>query len=174
MFGLDLPREEVRALVNVAFRVDRGMVGILGPNGAGKTTLLRNLAGILDPSVGTIKLGGVPIQRLRRYLARYVGYLPQDFGLPDDLTAREYLSYYGLLYDLKPADRRQERIEKLLEEVGLAERAGERIGGYSGGMRQRVAVARGNKAARRSVTSIPGESRAGIARRHDTEGVTKH
>jgi multidrug efflux pump subunit AcrB/ABC-type multidrug transport system ATPase subunit len=142
IFGLDLPREQVHALANVHFRAERGMVGILGPNGAGKTTLLRNLAGILEPSLGAITLGGVPLRRLRRYLARYLGYLPQDFGLPEDLTAREYLEYYALHYELKPAARRRERIDQLLREVGLGERADEKIGSFSGGMRQRVAVAR--------------------------------
>ncbi len=142
LFGLDLPREQVHALANVRFTAKRGMVGILGPNGAGKTTLLRNLAGILDPSVGQITLGGVPLKRLRRYLARWVGYLPQDFGLPGNLTAREYLDYYALHYEIRPPEERQARVQQLLKEVGLADRADERIGSFSGGMRQRVAVAR--------------------------------
>ena len=141
-FGLDLPREEVHALAGVNFRATRGMLGILGPNGAGKTTLLRMLTGILEPSVGTVHIGGVRLGELQRFLARWVGYLPQDFGLPKDLTGREYLEYYALLYELRPADRRRERIDRLLQEVGLGERADEKIGGYSGGMRQRVAVAR--------------------------------
>ena len=141
-FGLDLPREEVRALSGVAFRATRGMVGVLGPNGAGKTTLLRLLTGILEPSSGTITIGGVRLERLRRFLARWVGYLPQDFGLPKDMTAREYLDYYALLYEIRPAALREERVKRLLEEVGLAERADEPIGSFSGGMRQRVAVAR--------------------------------
>jgi len=142
LFGFDLPREQVHALSGVRFDAHRGMIGILGPNGAGKTTLLRQLAGILEPSTGRITLGGVPLGRLRRYLARWVGYLPQDFGLPDDLTAREYLDYYALLYEIGPAGERHERVQRLLTEVGLGERADERIGRYSGGMRQRVAVAR--------------------------------
>jgi ABC-type multidrug transport system ATPase subunit len=142
VFGLDLPRRQVPALTGVQFSADRGMVGILGPNGAGKTTLLRMLAGILDPSVGAITVGKVPLPRLRRYLARWVGYLPQDFGLPDNLTAREYLDYYALLYEIEPSAERNERVGRLLEEVGLGERADEKIGSYSGGMRQRVAVAR--------------------------------
>jgi ABC-type multidrug transport system ATPase subunit len=142
LFGLDLPRDEIVGLDGIHLRVERGMIGVLGPNGAGKTTLLRLLAGILDPSVGTVKLGGVPVARLRRYLARWVGYLPQDFGLPGDLSAREYLDYYALLYGIQPPSERRRRVEGLLEDVGLAERAGERISGYSGGMRQRVAVAR--------------------------------
>jgi multidrug efflux pump subunit AcrB/ABC-type multidrug transport system ATPase subunit len=142
VFGLDLPRKQVHALAGVHFEASRGMVGILGPNGAGKTTLLRLLSGILDPSLGAITVGGVPLKRLRRYLARYVGYLPQDFGLPQDLTAREYLDYYAMLYEIAPPERRRERVSRLLEEVGLGARADEKIGGYSGGMRQRVAVAR--------------------------------
>ncbi|MCP4656753.1 MAG: ATP-binding cassette domain-containing protein [bacterium] len=141
LFGLDLPREQVRALVGVHFRAERGMVGILGPNGAGKTTLLRQLAGILEPTRGRITLGGVPLERIRRYLGRWVGYLPQDAALPAKLTAREYLDYYALLYEI-PAAERAARVASLLEEVGLAGRADERIGSYSGGMRQRVAVAR--------------------------------
>jgi ABC-type multidrug transport system ATPase subunit len=142
LFGLDLPREEVHALAGVNFEAHRGMIGILGPNGAGKTTLLRQLAAILEPSIGRITLGGVPLQELRRHLARWVGYLPQDFGLPDDLTAREYLDYYALLYEIGTPEVRTERVTRLLTEVGLGERADEKIGSYSGGMRQRVAVAR--------------------------------
>ena len=142
IFGLDLPREEVEALKNIHFSTQSGMMGILGPNGAGKTTLLRMLAGILEPSLGTIHLGGVDIKRIRRHLARWVGYLPQDFGLPKDLTGREYLEYYALLYDIGTESERRERVELLLKEVGLSEQADRKIGGYSGGMRQRVAVAR--------------------------------
>jgi ABC-type multidrug transport system ATPase subunit/preprotein translocase subunit SecF len=141
-FGLDLPREEVRALAGVHFRAERGMVGILGPNGAGKTTLLRMLAGILDPSLGNVSIGSVPVKKLRRFLARWVGYLPQDFGLPKDLTAREYVDYYALLYEIRPTEVRRERVDRLLKEVGLGERADEKIGSFSGGMLQRVAVAR--------------------------------
>jgi multidrug efflux pump subunit AcrB/ABC-type multidrug transport system ATPase subunit len=141
-FGLDLPREEVKALAGVHFRAERGMVGILGPNGAGKTTLLRMLAGILDPSLGTVTIGSVPVKLLRRFLARWVGYLPQDFGLPKNLTAREYVDYYALLYEIRPAEVRRERVDRLLKEVGLGERADEKIGSFSGGMLQRVAVAR--------------------------------
>ncbi|MYJ73594.1 MAG: ATP-binding cassette domain-containing protein, partial [Gammaproteobacteria bacterium] len=139
--GLDLPIEPVLALSEVTFRVERGMVGILGPNGAGKTTLLRQLAGILDPTRGVINLGGVRLTKIQRVLARWVGYLPQDAGLPGGLSPREYLGYFAALYEL-PVDIRRERVESLLAEVGLAEKAGDKIKTLSGGMRQRVAVAR--------------------------------
>ncbi|MXX61266.1 MAG: ATP-binding cassette domain-containing protein [Holophagales bacterium] len=141
VFGLDLPIDTVKALAAVSFEVERGMVGVLGPNGAGKTTLLRQLTGILDSTRGRITLGGVPLLSVRTRLARYVGYLPQDAGLPPRLTARQYLEYYAALYKIDKSER-TDRISTLLREVGLDERADEQIGGYSGGMRQRVAVAR--------------------------------
>jgi ABC-type multidrug transport system ATPase subunit len=141
LFGLDLPTDSVQALAACSFEVGGGMVGVLGPNGAGKTTLLRQVTGILESTRGRILIGGVPLIEIRKHLARWVGYLPQDAGLPPGLTAREYLEYYGTLYQL-PKEIRSQRIQTLLTEVGLAERADEKIGGYSGGMRQRVAVAR--------------------------------
>ena len=139
--GLDLPVERVTALSSVEFRIERGMVGVLGPNGAGKTTLLRQLAGILDPTRGTIRLGDVPLPRIQRHLARWVGYLPQDSGLPAGMSPREYLLYFAALYNI-PAGERAGRVEYLLREVGLADKVDDRIGSLSGGMRQRVAVAR--------------------------------
>ena len=139
--GLDLPATPVQALASVSFRVERGMVGILGPNGAGKTTLLRQLAGILDPTRGAIFLGGARLNALRRFLARWLGYLPQDAGMPGGLSAREYLAYFAALYDLPP-NVRQGRVESLIAEVGLLEKADDPIKSLSGGQRQRVAVAR--------------------------------
>ncbi len=139
--GLDLPASPVLALAGVSFAVERGMVGVLGPNGAGKTTLLRQLAGVLDPTRGTIGLGGVPLRVIQRYLARWVGYLPQDAELPGAMTPREYLSWFAALYDL-PRDVRVQRVDTLLAEVGLAGKSDEPISALSGGMRQRVAVAR--------------------------------
>ncbi len=139
--GADLPADPVLALAGVSFAVDRGMVGVLGPNGAGKTTLLRQLAGVLDPTRGTIGLGGVPMRAIQRYLARWVGYLPQDVGMPGGLTAREYLSYFAAFYEISRTVRRQ-RVQSLLEEVGLTGKTDVPIKSLSGGMRQRVAVAR--------------------------------
>ena len=139
--GFDLPVVPIEALARVSFTVERGMVGILGPNGAGKTTLLRQLAGVLDPSRGVIRYGGVPMRKIQRHLARWVGYLPQDSGLPGNMSPREYLTWYAALYDVEPAIR-EDRVDDLLDEVGLEEKSDDRIKALSGGMRQRVAVAR--------------------------------
>ena len=139
--GMDLPKEQVNALTSVSFSVKRGMIGILGPNGAGKTTLLRQLAGIIEPTRGSIRIGGVPLKKIQNVLARWVGYLPQDAGLPQGHSPREYLKYYAALYKIAP-DQQNERVESLLEEVGLSDKMDDKIGQLSGGMRQRVAVAR--------------------------------
>ena len=139
--GMDLPINPVHALAGVNFSVDRGMIGILGPNGAGKTTLLRQLAGVLDPTRGTILYGGVHLHKIQRYLARWVGYLPQDAGLPAGMSPREYLTWYAALYDI-PTNIRTQRVNELLEETGLSEKTDDKIKSLSGGMRQRVAVAR--------------------------------
>ena len=142
VFGWDQAKPQVEALSSVSFKAEPGMIGILGPNGAGKTTLLRMLASVLDPTQGAIHYGGIPKRKAGLFISRWIGYLPQDFGLPDHLTAREYLDYYALLYQVGDRHERRQRVDQLLQEVGLGDRMNERISGYSGGMRQRVAVAR--------------------------------
>ena len=139
--GFDMQGDEVKALAGVDFVAERGMIGILGPNGAGKTTLLRQMAGILEPTSGVVALGGIPISLLRKHLARWIGYLPQDSGLPPGSTPKAYLMYYAGLYEIPVIDR-EERVDGLLKEVGLEEKQDDAIGSLSGGMRQRVAVAR--------------------------------
>ena len=139
--GMDLPINPVHALAGVNFSVERGMIGILGPNGAGKTTLLRQLAGVLDPTRGTIIYGGVHLHKIQRHLARWVGYLPQDAGLPEGMSPREYLTWYAALYDI-PTNIRTQRVNELLQETGLSDKTDDKIKSLSGGMRQRVAVAR--------------------------------
>lgn len=142
VFGFDLPRQEFTGVSSVHFRAERGMIGILGPNGAGKTTFLRMLAAVLEPSRGSIHYGGYEKRQLAGNIGALIGYLPQEFGLPDHMTAREYLDYFAILYKVGDAAEREERVEKLLTDVGLDRKQHEKIKGYSGGQRQRVAVAR--------------------------------
>ena len=139
--GLDLPDDPIVALSGVNFEIERGMIGILGPNGAGKTTLLRQLAGILSPTRGTIRYGGVQLKRIQHYLANWVGYLPQDTGLPAGMSVVDYLNWYAALYGI-PACERKQRVKDLLSEVDLSDKRDEKITELSGGMQQRVAIAR--------------------------------
>jgi hypothetical protein len=116
VFGWDQVKPQVEALCSVSFKAQPGMIGILGPNGAGKTTLLRMLASVLDSTQGTIYYGGIAKRKAGLFISRWIGYLPQDFGLPDHLTAREYLDYYALMYQVGDRRERRARVDQLLHE----------------------------------------------------------
>ncbi|EKP95257.1 ABC transporter ATP-binding protein [Thermaerobacter subterraneus] len=132
----------VEALVGIDMVVPQGAIyGFIGPNGAGKTTCLRILAGLLDPSGGEARVCGVDVTRRRSELAGVIGYMPDFFGVYDDLTVTEYLDFYAACYGLRgPAARR--RRDALLELVDLAGKAGEPVNGLSRGMKQRLGLAR--------------------------------
>jgi ABC-type multidrug transport system ATPase subunit len=136
-------RGGVRALDGVTLDVPRGTFGLLGANGAGKTTLLRILAGILPPSTGSVRVGGHDLasEAGRRAMKRDLGYLPQDLGLYPDLSAARFLDYVGVLKGLDRRAERRDRVEELLDVVGLTEVAGRRLKKLSGGMRRRVGIA---------------------------------
>jgi ABC-2 type transport system ATP-binding protein len=131
------------ALNEVDLTIPTGMFGLLGPNGAGKTTLMRILAGILRPTSGTVWVGGhdAATERGRQAVKHVLGYLPQELGLYPDLTAWEFLDYIGILKGLADRDARQRRVNELLETVGLADVAGRKLKGFSGGMKRRVGIA---------------------------------
>ncbi len=128
------------ALRDVSLRLDTGVLGLVGPNGAGKTTLLRMLATLLAPAEGTITWDGQDIVRRPLPLRHALGYLPQDFGVYPQLTARELLRYIGELKGLAgPLLRR--RVEAVLEAVHLWGEGDRRLRAYSGGMIRRVGIA---------------------------------
>lgn len=133
----------VRALDGVDLEVPTGMFGLLGPNGAGKTTLMRTLAGILRPTTGTVRAGDhdLSTETGRTALKRTLGYLPQELGLYPDLKAWEFLDYVGILKGLEDKKVRRQRVEELLETVGLGDVAGRKLKGFSGGMKRRVGIA---------------------------------
>jgi ABC-2 type transport system ATP-binding protein len=127
------------ALDDVALDVQRGeWVGLLGPNGAGKTTLVRAIAGRIRLDAGTIMLDGNPSDRTG--FGRRVGLAPQENALYPFLTARENLEIFGRLYGLRGSEL-QERVAWALGWTGLADRAGDRTGGFSGGMKRRLNLA---------------------------------
>lgn len=136
------PPSGVEALRNVSFRLEPGMCGLLGPNGAGKTTLMQILSGVLAPTRGYVEIAGVNLAREREAGRARAGYLPQRFGLPDEFTAREFLDFHAALMGTPDAAERRAQVERALETVNLAEAANRRIGGFSGGMRRRLGIAR--------------------------------
>ncbi|NJP04218.1 MAG: ABC transporter ATP-binding protein [Chloroflexaceae bacterium] len=114
--------------------------GFLGPNGSGKTTTIKMLIGLLRPSRGYARIAGYDIQREPIAAKTYIGYTPDQPYLPEKLTAREFLRFVGGLYQIDPEETR-EYGEALLKRFQLDERANDLIGGYSHGMRQKIALA---------------------------------
>jgi ABC-2 type transport system ATP-binding protein len=131
----------VVALDGVSLRVEAGEVfGLIGPNGAGKTTLLSVAAGLSRPDAGTVKLFGQPYTRASRELRHLIGIGTQDLSIYPDLTARENLRFFGRLYGARgPA--LAARVAEVLAAVGLADRADDRAGTFSGGMKRRLNLA---------------------------------
>lgn len=117
-----------------------GVIGLLGPNGAGKSTLMRMLATITQPSEGRIQWNGVDIVRSPDTLRAVLGYLPQDFGVYRNLSGLEFLEYMAAIKGLDGNAARR-RIDELLVVVNLVQAAKRPLGGYSGGMKQRVGIA---------------------------------
>jgi linearmycin/streptolysin S transport system ATP-binding protein len=129
------------AVDGVSFDVAAGeCYGLLGPNGAGKTTTISMVCGLLEPDAGEVTVDGAPGGSMPARAA--LGYVPQDLALYPDLTARENLEFFGRLYGLS-GDTLTARIGEALELVGLADRGGDRVGTYSGGMKRRANMAAG-------------------------------
>ncbi|KAA3612496.1 MAG: ATP-binding cassette domain-containing protein [Calditrichaeota bacterium] len=134
-------KQPFTALEGVSLKIENGMFGLLGPNGAGKTTLMRIICGVLDQSYGTLSINGYDVNKHREELQGLIGYLPQDFGMYENLTAEEFLNYQAILKNLLDKNVRQERIDFVLDSVHLNESRNKKIGSFSGGMKQRVGIA---------------------------------
>jgi ABC-2 type transport system ATP-binding protein len=130
----------VQALRGVELNLGPGVLGLLGPNGAGKSTLMRILATITKPSAGKVLWNSADIARNPDGLRDVLGYLPQDFGVYPNLSAVEFLEYLAAVKGIGAVAARR-RIAELLELVNLTDAAKRPLGGYSGGMRQRVGIA---------------------------------
>ena len=133
-------RGKPRALNGVQLQLGPGVLGLLGPNGAGKSTFMRILATIATPTAGRVLWNGSDIVRNPDSLRSALGYLPQDFGIYPHLNAWEFLQYIAAVKGIAPGVARK-RIDELLQLVNLTDAAKRPLGGYSGGMRQRVGIA---------------------------------
>lgn len=130
-----------KALKGISFKAEgSGLFGFLGANGAGKTTAIRIFAGLSKPDSGIVRIGGRDIRHERERIASEIGYLPQHYAFFEYMTGREWLLFTAGLFSIDPKTAK-ERAERLLQECGIAEAADRKIGGYSGGMKQRLGIA---------------------------------
>ena len=134
-------RRPFKALRGVSFEIRTGMFGLLGPNGAGKSTLMRIICGILEQSYGSIWINGLDTRIYREELQSLIGFLPQEFGTYENMSSWEFLDYQAILKGLVDPGLRRERLEYVLRAVHMFDRKDEKIGSFSGGMKQRIGIA---------------------------------
>ncbi|MEA2463751.1 MAG: type transport system ATP-binding protein [Acidobacteriota bacterium] len=138
----------VKALQDVSLTISAGMFGLLGPNGAGKSTLMRILATLQEPDAGNIQLGpstgsgqAIDVIRQKDAVRETLGYLPQDFGLYQNVAAGKLLDHFAILEGIVDRTERRAVVEALLKQTNLWDKRKQKLGGFSGGMRQRFGIA---------------------------------
>ena len=131
----------VHALRDVTLAIPRGMFGLLGPNGAGKSTLMRIVATLQEPDSGSVTLGELDVLREKDRVRETLGYLPQEFGVYPGVSAERLLEHFAVLEGITGRGARGRVVEALLRRVNLWDVRKQKLGGYSGGMRQRFGVA---------------------------------
>jgi len=131
----------VHALKDVTLTIPAGMYGLLGPNGSGKSTLMRTIATLQEPDEGSIRLGELDVLRQKDDVRKTLGYLPQEFGVYPKVSAENLLDHFAVLQGIGERRARREVVETLLRQTNLWDVRKQKLGGYSGGMRQRFGVA---------------------------------
>ena len=131
----------VHALQRINLTIPPGMYGLLGPNGAGKSTLMRTIATLQEPDEGEIHLGSLDVLRQKDEVRKTLGYLPQEFGVYPKTTAERLLSHFAVLRGITRRGERRDAVESLLRQTNLWDVRKQKLGGFSGGMRQRFGVA---------------------------------
>ncbi|MEX2563203.1 MAG: ABC transporter ATP-binding protein [Nitriliruptoraceae bacterium] len=138
--GLERSFGRLKAVDGVDLDIAQGETyGLLGPNGAGKTTTISMIAGLLEPDAGETRVAGQVMTPSATDAKASVGLVPQDLAIYPDLTARENLTFFARLYRME-RDARQTRVNEVLDVTGLADRADDRAGTYSGGMKRRLNI----------------------------------
>ncbi len=132
--------KEKIALNDVSLKLDNGIYGLLGPNGAGKSTLMNIITGNLEPTEGTIKWEGKEVKELGSNYRSLLGYAPQQQGMYETFSGRRFLSYMATLKGI-PKSSMEDEINRVLLYVNMVEKSNQKIGTYSGGMKQRILIA---------------------------------
>jgi ABC-2 type transport system ATP-binding protein len=131
----------VQALKDVTLTIPAGMYGLLGPNGAGKSTLMRIMTTLQEPDEGSIRLDGIDVLREKAEVRRMLGYLPQSFGFHPKARAERLLEHFAVLEGIGDRGARRDVVESLLRQTNLWDVRQQKLGTFSGGMRQRFGVA---------------------------------
>nr|WP_297917361.1 ABC transporter ATP-binding protein [uncultured Allomuricauda sp.] len=131
----------VQALKNVSLSIGKGMFGLLGQNGAGKSTLMRTIATLQDPDAGEIDFNGIDVLKNPEELRKVLGYLPQEFGVYPNVSAKELLLHIADMKGITHPGERKDQVEALLQRVNLYNVKDKKLSGYSGGMKQRFGIA---------------------------------
>jgi ABC-2 type transport system ATP-binding protein len=131
----------VQALTDVTLTIPSGMYGLLGPNGSGKSTLMRTIATLQEPDAGSIRLGDLDVLNQKDEVRKTLGYLPQSFGFYPKVRAERLLEHFAVLKGIAEAGTRRDIVESLLRRTNLWDVRKQRLGTFSGGMRQRFGVA---------------------------------
>jgi ABC-2 type transport system ATP-binding protein len=131
----------VQALKDVTLKIPTGMFGLLGPNGAGKSTLMRTIATLQEPDQGSIRFNGMDVLKDKDSVRRVLGYLPQEFGVYPKVSSEVMLNHFAVLKGITDNKQRKETVSALLNKTNLWEVRKEKLGNYSGGMKQRFGIA---------------------------------
>jgi|TARA_R100001015_G_C4626054_1_gene184868 ABC-type multidrug transport system ATPase subunit len=131
----------VEALKGVSIEINNGLFGLLGPNGAGKSSLMRTIATLQKPDSGSVILNQINVEEHPQYIRKSLGYLPQEFGVYPTMTAEILLDHFAVLKGISDRKTRKERVDYLLDQTNLFQHRKKKLGGFSGGMKQRFGIA---------------------------------
>ncbi|HRG57449.1 MAG TPA: ABC transporter ATP-binding protein [Bacteroidia bacterium] len=130
-----------KALNNINLEIPTGLFGLLGPNGAGKSSLMRTIATLQDADEGSLFLDDLDVMKNKDEMRKYLGYLPQEFGVYPSISAEDLLEHLCVLKGVVNSKERKELVKVLLNQTNLYEVRKKNVGGYSGGMKQRFGIA---------------------------------